>query len=88
MGDVQEMDTFMAAVIDGKAFERITGYIEHAKASPHLSIVAGGNYDGRLVTRLVALCLFIHQMQIRGRWTNLSSKRFSWHFELVYRGKY
>jgi len=45
VGDVKDMDTFMAAVIDEKAFDRISGYIDHAIASPNLSIVAGGTYD-------------------------------------------
>lgn len=45
VGDVQEFDTFMAAVIDEKAFDRISGYIEHAKSSKNLSILAGGKYD-------------------------------------------
>jgi len=31
--------------IDKKAFQRLSGYIEHAKASPNCSIVAGGGYD-------------------------------------------
>lgn len=45
VGDVQEFDSFMGAVIDEKAFTRISGYIDHAKSSPNLSIVAGGDYD-------------------------------------------
>jgi 1-pyrroline-5-carboxylate dehydrogenase len=42
MGPVTEADSFMSAVIDRKSFDRITGYIEHAKSSPNCSIVAGG----------------------------------------------
>ena len=45
MGPATEADSFMSAVIDAKAFKRISGYIEHAKASPNCSIVAGGGYD-------------------------------------------
>jgi len=45
MGSVTEFDSFMSAVIDRKAFDRISGYIDHAKASPNVNIVAGGNYD-------------------------------------------
>lgn len=45
VGDVKEFDSFTSAVIDEKAFKRITGYIDHAKSSPKLSIVAGGKYD-------------------------------------------
>ena len=45
VGPATEADSFMSAVIDRKAFDRISGYIEHAKASPNCSIVAGGGYD-------------------------------------------
>ncbi|CAH0381079.1 unnamed protein product [Bemisia tabaci] len=45
IGDVEEFDSFTSAVIDKKAFDRISGYIEHAKKSPNLEIVAGGQYD-------------------------------------------
>ncbi|EDV97918.1 delta-1-pyrroline-5-carboxylate dehydrogenase, mitochondrial [Drosophila grimshawi] len=43
--DVQDMSTFTSAVIDDKAFKRITSYIEHAKKSPNLEILAGGTYS-------------------------------------------
>ncbi len=42
-----EFDSFMSAVIDQKAFERIKGYIEHAKTSAQTKILAGGTYDDR-----------------------------------------
>ena len=45
MGTPLEFDTFMSAVIDGKSFNRIKGYIDHAKSGPNTSIVAGGTYD-------------------------------------------
>lgn len=45
VGSVTEFDSFMSAVIDKKSFDRITGYIEHAKSSPNTTIVAGGQYD-------------------------------------------
>merc|ERR1712179_688154 len=44
MGDVEDFGNFMSAVIDRKSFDRISGYIEHAKNSPNC-IVAGGGYD-------------------------------------------
>lgn len=47
VGDVQEFDSFMGAVIDDKAFKRITSYIELAKCSPELEIIAGGKYDDK-----------------------------------------
>jgi len=45
MGDVEEFGNFMSAVIDRKSFDRVSGYIKHAKSSPNTSIVAGGNFD-------------------------------------------
>ena len=45
MGDVTDFTNFMGAVIDAKAFETITGYIEHAKTSPDMEVIVGGGYD-------------------------------------------
>ncbi len=45
MGDPTEFGNFMGAVIDKGAFRDITGYIEHAKASPDAEILVGGEYD-------------------------------------------
>ncbi len=45
MGDVTDFTNFMGAVIDAKAFETITGYIEHARSSPDMDILAGGGCD-------------------------------------------
>ncbi len=42
-GDVRDFSNFVAAVIDKKAFTRIKGYLDDAKASA--TIVAGGGYD-------------------------------------------
>ena len=47
VGDVTDFSSFMAAVIDEKAFKRISGYIDYANENPNLSIVAGGKYDDR-----------------------------------------
>jgi len=47
IGDVTEFDSFASAVIDEKAFSRIVMYIEHAKKSPNLEIIGGGDYDKR-----------------------------------------
>jgi len=44
MGDVQDFRNFMGAVIDKRAFEKISGYIDHARNQAQ--IVAGGNVDG------------------------------------------
>jgi 1-pyrroline-5-carboxylate dehydrogenase len=43
MGDVRDFRNFMGAVIDRKAFDRISGYIDHARK--HATIVAGGTVD-------------------------------------------
>lgn len=45
ISDVQDFSSFTSAVIDGKAFNRIKSYIEHAKSSPNLEIIAGGKCD-------------------------------------------
>ena len=37
----------LLSVIDRKAFDRISGYIKHAKTGPNTKIVAGGNFDDR-----------------------------------------
>lgn len=47
VGDPREFDSFMGAVIDKKAFDRISGYVNHAKSSPNLTVLAGGNCDER-----------------------------------------
>jgi 1-pyrroline-5-carboxylate dehydrogenase len=43
VGDVQDFRNFMGAVIDERAFQKICGYIEDARATA--SIVAGGQCD-------------------------------------------
>jgi len=45
MGDIMDFSNFMGAVIDEKAFETISGYIEYAKSSPDMEIITGGGYD-------------------------------------------
>ena len=45
MGDVTDFSNFMAAVIDKKAFDNITEYIDYAKNSPDMDIIAGGGSD-------------------------------------------
>ncbi|GAB0088532.1 pyrroline-5-carboxylate dehydrogenase [Sergentomyia squamirostris] len=45
IGDVSDFTMFAGAVIDAVAFKRISGYIDHAKKSSNLSIIAGGKYD-------------------------------------------
>jgi len=45
MGSPLEYGNFVTAVIDGKAFNRIKGYLDYAKTSPNLTVLAGGGYD-------------------------------------------
>ena len=45
MGDVRDFTNFVNAVIDEKAFDTITEYIDRAKASKDAEIVLGGKYD-------------------------------------------
>ncbi|MGI6149805.1 MAG: L-glutamate gamma-semialdehyde dehydrogenase [Firmicutes bacterium] len=45
MGDVQDFTNFMAAVIDGAAFQNIKSYIEFAANSSEAEILAGGGCD-------------------------------------------
>jgi 1-pyrroline-5-carboxylate dehydrogenase len=45
MGDVTDFTNFMGAVIDEKAFETISGYIEFARSSPDMEVLCGGGCD-------------------------------------------
>lgn len=45
VGDVKDHTNFMNAVIDKKAFNRIKGYIEGAKADPDMTVFYGGDCD-------------------------------------------
>ena len=45
VGDPTEFNTFMGAVIDERAFNRIKSYIDHAKTSKHLEVLGGGKCD-------------------------------------------
>jgi 1-pyrroline-5-carboxylate dehydrogenase len=45
MGGVEDFGNFVNAVIDEKAFDSITGYIEKARLNPLNEIIAGGKYD-------------------------------------------
>ncbi len=59
MGDVQDFDTFLAAVIDKASFDRCKAYIDRAKADPDCDIVIGGGYDdskGWFIEPTVIVC--------------------------------
>lgn len=45
MGGTEDFGNFINAVIDEKAFNSITGYIEKARTNPMNEIIAGGKYD-------------------------------------------
>jgi 1-pyrroline-5-carboxylate dehydrogenase len=45
MGPTEDLGNFINAVIDEKAFDSITSYIDKAKANPMNEIIAGGKYD-------------------------------------------
>lgn len=48
MGPVENFENFINAVIDEKSFDKLTGYIDRAKADKDVEIIAGGNYDKRV----------------------------------------
>ncbi|HEX8693239.1 MAG TPA: L-glutamate gamma-semialdehyde dehydrogenase [Longimicrobium sp.] len=45
VGDPADFRNFMGAVIDRKAFDKISGYIKHAQGADNVEIVAGGGFD-------------------------------------------
>lgn len=45
MGGTEDFSNFINAVIDEKSFDKIAKYIDNAKASSKVEVVAGGNYD-------------------------------------------
>ncbi len=45
VGDVRDFKNFMGAVIDARAFKKITGYIELAQGSATCKVLRGGTYN-------------------------------------------
>jgi 1-pyrroline-5-carboxylate dehydrogenase len=45
MGPTEDFSNFINAVIDEKAFDKITSYIDNAAKSKDVEIIAGGKYD-------------------------------------------
>ena len=45
MGSPEDFSNFVNAVIDERAFDKISGYIATAKSDPTVKINSGGNYD-------------------------------------------
>ncbi|MFF3750860.1 L-glutamate gamma-semialdehyde dehydrogenase [Streptomyces sp. NPDC002018] len=59
MGDVTDLDNFIGAVIDARAFAKNKAAIDRAAADPTCTIVAGGTYDdsvGYFVRPTVIVC--------------------------------
>ncbi|MES2800099.1 MAG: L-glutamate gamma-semialdehyde dehydrogenase [Bacteroidota bacterium] len=46
VGSPEDTSNFVNAVIDKRAFEKITGYIDYCKTQADAEIITGGNYDG------------------------------------------
>jgi len=45
VGRGDDIETFVSAVIDEKAFDRVSTWIDKAKSDPELEIIAGGGHD-------------------------------------------
>lgn len=45
VGPTTDFSNFVSAVIDGKSFDNIKNYLDYAKSSPNITILAGGNCD-------------------------------------------
>ena len=45
MGDVSDFRNFMGAVIDARAFEKISGYVKAAGQSSDAEVLTGGEMD-------------------------------------------
>ena len=45
MGGTEDFGNFINAVIDEKSFDKIAAYIDNAKASADVEVIAGGGYD-------------------------------------------
>lgn len=45
MGGTEDFSNFINAVIDEKAFDKISGFITEARANDQVEIIAGGNFD-------------------------------------------
>lgn len=46
IGSPDDTSNFVNAVIDKRAFDKISGYIDYCKAQPDAEIITGGKYDG------------------------------------------
>lgn len=65
MGPTEDFTNFVNAVIDERAFKKITAYIDEAKKSDQIEIVAGGNYDGSTGYFIEPTVLRVHDPNYR-----------------------
>jgi len=72
MGEVSDFSIFLSAVIDEKSFDRISGYIDAAKADPNCTIIAGGNVDKSKGKNYKKKCSRKYQISTR----KLQNKRY------------
>ena len=59
MGSPEQFGNFINAVIDGRAFDKITNYIAEAKKSDGVSVLTGGTYqktEGYFIKPTVLVC--------------------------------
>ena len=59
IGDIEDPQTFVGAMIDEKAFDGVIAYIERAKVAKDAEIIAGGNCDkstGYFIEPTVIVC--------------------------------
>ena len=59
VGPTEDLSNFINAVIDEKSFDKLAKYIDDAKTSNDVEIIAGGNYDkskGYFIHPTVLLC--------------------------------
>ena len=59
MGDIEDPATFVGAMIDEKAFDSVTAYIDRAKQTADAEIISGGKYDkskGYFIEPTVIVC--------------------------------
>ncbi|WP_299819829.1 L-glutamate gamma-semialdehyde dehydrogenase [uncultured Pontibacter sp.] len=63
MGAPEDFSNFINAVIDEKSFDKIAKYIDDAKASNEVEIIAGGNYDKSKGYFVEPTVLFSHNPQ-------------------------
>ncbi len=45
IGGTEDFSNFVNAVIDERAFDKITGYIKNAQTAPNAKVIAGGTFD-------------------------------------------